>query len=167
MLVEAWPELVRGHPDVYLVIVGSGKLSFDDCEDSIREFVRAKQLEGSIRFAGESDRVYEYLQAADVFVFPTEYEGFSLALVEALACAMPVVVTAVGAAPDLIQHGQNGFLFPPKDPVAMLEALAAALERRQDWAQIGAAARDSAAPFDLQTVADRYSALCTESVAHS
>jgi glycosyltransferase involved in cell wall biosynthesis len=160
MLVEAWPALVNRHPDLYLVIVGSGKLSFDDCEDSIRETVRARQLQGSVKFAGESDGVHEYLQAADLFVFPTEYEGFSLALVEALACAMPVVVTAVGAAPDLIRNGENGFLFPPKDPVAMLAALHAALERRQDWAQIGAAARLSAAPYDLQSVADRYSELC-------
>jgi glycosyltransferase involved in cell wall biosynthesis len=165
MLVEAWPELVRRHPDAYLVIVGSGKLSFDDCESSIREIVRVRRLEDSIRFAGESDRVYEYLQAADLFVFPTEYEGFSLALVEALACAMPVVVTAVGAAPDLIRDGQNGFLFPPKDSAAMLAALHAALGRREDWARIGAAARDSAAPFDLKAVADRYSALCAQPIA--
>ena len=162
MLIEAWPELVDRYPELYLVIVGSGKLSFDDCEASIREFVQARQLSGSVKFAGESDRVYEYLQAADLFIFPTEYEGFSLALVEALACAMPVVVTAVGAAPDLIRHGQNGFLFPPKDPPAMLSVLQSAVEQKQRWAEIGAAARDSVAPFDLKLVADRYSELCAD-----
>jgi glycosyltransferase involved in cell wall biosynthesis len=160
LLVEAWPALLERHPDLYLVIVGSGKLSFDDCEDSIREFVRARQLSDSVKFAGESDRVYQYLQAADLFVFPTEYEGFSLALVEALACAMPVVVTAVGAAPDLIRQGQNGFLFPPKDAAALLAALLGALDQRQRWGAIGAAARESVAPFDLGLVADRYRELC-------
>jgi glycosyltransferase involved in cell wall biosynthesis len=94
--------------------------------------------------------------------FPTEYEGFSLALVEALACAMPVAVTAVGAAPDLIRHGQNGFLFPPKDKAAMLTVLNLALEQRPRWPAIGEAARDSVAPFDLKVVADRYSELCSE-----
>jgi glycosyltransferase involved in cell wall biosynthesis len=161
MLVEAWPELLTRHPDCHLVIVGSGKLSFDDCEDGIREFVATHGLSDSIQFAGESDRVYEYLQASDVFIFPTEYEGFSLALVEALACAMPVVVTAVGAAPDLIRHGENGFLFPPKDPTAMLAVLEAALEQQARWAQIGEAARVSATPYDLRVVADRYSELCS------
>ncbi len=160
MLIEAWPGLVERHPDLYLVIVGSGKLSFDDCEESIRTFVSERHLSGCVKFAGESDRVYEYLQAADLFVFPTDYEGFSLALVEALACAMPVVVTAVGAAPDLIRQGKNGFLFPPKDPTAMLAALHAALEQRARWPEIGEAARESVAPFDLRLVADRYSALC-------
>lgn len=160
MLVEAWPALVARYPDVFLVIVGSGKLSFDDCEAEIREFVDARGLGASIAFAGESERVYEYLQAADVFIFPTDYEGFSLALVEALACAMPVVVTAVGAAPDLIRHGENGFLFAPKDPAALLSALNGALEQRSRWPQIGEAARLSVTPYDLRVVADRYRELC-------
>jgi glycosyltransferase involved in cell wall biosynthesis len=163
MLIEAWPELIGRHPHLHLVIVGSGKLSFDDCEESIRAFVRAHALSGSVQFAGESDRVYDYLQASDLFIFPTEYEGFSLALVEALACAMPVVVTAVGAAPDLIRHGQNGYLFPPKDPPAMLAALHAALADQPRWAAIGAAARESVAPYDLNVVADRYGELCASS----
>lgn len=162
MLIEAWTDLVRRYPELYLVIVGSGKLSFDDCEDSIREFVRLHELQDSVQFAGESPRVYEYLQAADLFIFPTEYEGFSLALVEALACAMPVVVTAVGAAPDLIRHGENGFLFAPKDSAAMIAALHWALEQKQYWPKIGAAARASVAPFDLNVVADQYSELCRE-----
>jgi glycosyltransferase involved in cell wall biosynthesis len=68
----------------------------------------------------------------------------------------------VGAAPDLIRHGENGFLFPPKDPAAMLDVLHLAMEQRPRWASIGAAARDSVAPFDLRVVADRYSELCVE-----
>jgi glycosyltransferase involved in cell wall biosynthesis len=162
MLIEAWPALVQRYPQLYLVIVGSGKLSFDDCEDSLREFVGAHNLQDSVNFAGESPRVYEYLQAADVFIFPTEYEGFSLALVEALSSAIVAVVTSVGAAPDLIRHGQNGFLFPPKDPQAMLAVLNEALEQTQRWPAIAAAARDSVAPFDLNVVADRYSELCVK-----
>jgi glycosyltransferase involved in cell wall biosynthesis len=162
MLIEAWPALVQRHPQLYLVIVGSGKLSFDDCEDSLREFVDAHDLQDSVNFAGETPRVYEYLQAADVFIFPTEYEGFSLALVEALSSAIVAVVTSVGAAPDLIRHGQNGFLFPPKDPQAMLAVLEEALDQTQRWPAIAAAARDSVAPFDLNVVADRYSELCVK-----
>jgi glycosyltransferase involved in cell wall biosynthesis len=162
MLVEAWPALLERHPDLYLLIVGGGKHAFDDCEDEIRGFVASRRLADSVHFAGESERVHDYLQAADLFVFPTEYEGFSLALVEALACAMPVVVTAVGAAPDLIQEGRNGFLFEPKDPPAMVAALETALAQRERWPEIGAAARLSAAPYDLAAVADRYRELCDE-----
>ncbi len=160
MLVEAWGELVRHYPEAFLVIVGSGRLSFDDCEAEIRGLVETRSLTEYVQFAGESDRVYEYLQAADVFIFPTDYEGFSLALVEALACGMPVVVTAVGAAPDLIDDGRNGYLFPPKDPAALLAVMHRALADRERWGQIGDAARATVAPYDLNVVADRYSELC-------
>jgi glycosyltransferase involved in cell wall biosynthesis len=160
MLVEAWGELVRHYPEAFLVIVGSGRLSFDDCEAEIRGLVETRSLTECVQFAGESDRVHDYLQAADVFIFPTDYEGFSLALVEALACGMPVVGTAVGAAPDLIDDGRNGYLFPPKDPAALLAVMHRALADRERWGQIGDAARATVAPYDLNVVADRYSELC-------
>jgi glycosyltransferase involved in cell wall biosynthesis len=160
MLIEAWPALIERHADLTLLVIGSGRISFDNCEDYVKEFARTHQLENHVEFLGESSSVYEFLQAADLFIFPTEYEGFSLALVEALGCALPVVVTAVGAAPDLIQEGQTGFLFPPKDSAAMVTALEAALAARQRWPEIGAAARASVTRFDLAVVADQYLTLC-------
>ncbi len=75
---------------------------------------------------------------------------------------MPVVVTAVGAAPDLFRHGHNVYLFPPKDPSAMLAALLSALNQRDRWGAVGVAARQSVAPFDLGLVADQYRELCEE-----
>jgi len=162
MLIEAWPALIERHPELCLVVVGSGRISFDNCEDYVKEFSRAHHLENQVRFFDETSHVHEYLQAADLFIFPTEYEGFSLALVEALGCGLPVVVTSVGAAPDLIQEGQNGFLFPPQDSAAMVTALEAALTARQRWPEIGAAARASVTRFDLAVVADQYLALCRE-----
>jgi glycosyltransferase involved in cell wall biosynthesis len=160
MLIEAWPALIERHADLTLLVIGSGRISFDNCEDYVKEFARTHQLENHVEFLGESSSVYEFLQAADLFIFPTEYEGFSLALVEALGCALPVVVTAVGAAPDLIQEGHTGFLFPPKDSAAMVTALEAALAARQRWPEIGAAARASVTRFDLAVVADQYLTLC-------
>jgi glycosyltransferase involved in cell wall biosynthesis len=156
LLMEAWPTLLQQFPDLCLLVVGSGRLSFDDCEAEVRQYVREHGLQNDVLFLGESDRVHEFLQAADLFVFPTEYEGFSLALVEALGSGLPVVVTAVGAAPDLIQDGHNGFLFPPKDKAAMLTALEGALRQRPRWPEITQAARDSVLPYDIGVVADQY-----------
>ncbi len=112
MLVHAWPDLLARHPDLYLVIVGSGGGSFDDCEPDLRSFVKQRALEGSVHFAGMSSNVEEFLQAGDIFVFPSDYEGFSLGLVEALGSAIPSVVTSVGAAPQLIEHGQDEVSLP-------------------------------------------------------
>jgi glycosyltransferase involved in cell wall biosynthesis len=156
MLMEAWPTLLQRFPGLCLVIVGSGKLSFDDCEAEMKQFVSEHGLQREVLFLGESDRVHELLQASDLFVFPTEYEGFSLALVEALGSGIPVVVTAVGAAPDLIKEGQNGFLFSPKDKGALIAALDGALRQRDRWPAITAAARSSVMVYDIGVVADQY-----------
>src|SRR5262249_37478729 len=104
--------------------------------------------------------VVDYLQAADVWVFPTEYEGFSLALTEAMGCALTVLATSVGAAPQLIQHGRNGFLFPPLDTQALIDVFNEAMSVRDQWPAIGAAAREAVAPYDLDLIAMRYAELC-------
>ncbi len=162
MLIEGWRELSGRFPDLHLLLVGGGKGSWDDCEEEARRLVHAHRLTERVSFAGQSDRVHEYMQCADVYVCPSDYEGFSLAIAEALACALPVVVTAVGAAPEIIEPGVSGFLFPPKDRQAMVEALAACLGERARWPEISRRARESAEPFDLARVADRYAALCRE-----
>jgi glycosyltransferase involved in cell wall biosynthesis len=162
MLLHAWPDLLARHPDLYLVIVGSGGGSFDDCEPDLRDFVKQRGLEDSVHFAGMSSNVEEFLQAGDVFVFPSDYEGFSLGLVEALGTAIPSVVTSVGAAPQLVEHGETGFLFPPKDPGAMVAALEEALSRRESWDDIGRRAREAVAPYDLRAVVSAYVRLCNE-----
>jgi glycosyltransferase involved in cell wall biosynthesis len=93
-------------------------------------------------------------------VFPTEYEGFSLALAEAMGCALTVLATSVGAAPQLIQQGRNGFLFPPLQPQALIDAFEEALRARERWPAIGAAAREAVSEYDLDLIATRYAELC-------
>jgi UDP-glucose:(heptosyl)LPS alpha-1,3-glucosyltransferase len=99
------------------------------------------------------------VQAADLFVSPSDYEGFGLAIVEALAGAVPVVSTAVGIAPQILQHNVNGFLCPPKNRLALAEALQSALQQRDRWAEIGQLGREAAQEYDLAHVSARYAAL--------
>ncbi len=162
MLIEGWTQLAAAHPDLHLAIVGSGKGSWDDCEAELGARVRALGLASRVSLVGESDRVHEYMQAADVYVCPSDYEGFSLSIGEALACALPSVVTSVGAAPEIIEHGVSGFLFPPKDLRAMVAALELCLAQRASWPQISRRARESAEQFDLDRVLEQYAALCRE-----
>lgn len=159
MLIEGWREIVGRHPQAYLVMAGSGKSSWDDCEEELRRRTRESGLDAHVRFVGETTRVEDYMRAADLYVLPSDYEGFSLSIGEALGCGLPAVVTSVGAAPELIESGVNGFLFPPKDPDAMRDALSSALERRGDWPQMQKAARQTAERFGLQHVTAQYVAL--------
>lgn len=162
MLVEEWRGLAARHPDLLLLVVGSGKGSWDDCEEQVGRLVNSSALQEHVKLLGHSDRVVEYLQTADFFIFPSEYEGFSLAVTEALGCALPVVLTSVGVASELVTDGVSGFLFPPKDRVAMIRAIEACLSRRRDWPEIGRRAREAVAHCDRSQVVDRYAAICRE-----
>jgi glycosyltransferase involved in cell wall biosynthesis len=160
LLVDAWPTILARHPQLYLVLVGSGNRSFDDCEVQVKERVEELGLQQQVAFFPETEAVVDYLQAADLWVFPTEYEGFSLALAEAMGCALTVLATSVGAAPQLIQQGRNGFLFPPLHPQALINAFDEAVAARDRWPGIGAAARESVSQYDLDVIATRYASLC-------
>jgi len=162
MLVQALPELLARHPDLYLVLVGSGRESWDNCEPELTAYLRTQHLEAHVALPGHSDRVHEYLQAADLYVSPSDYEGFGLTIVEALACALPVVTTAVGVATQIVRNDCNGFLCPPRNPQALREAIDRALGERHRWAEIGRLARESSAVFALPRVIDQYLALCTD-----
>jgi glycosyltransferase involved in cell wall biosynthesis len=164
LLVEAWPTVLAQYPNLHLVLVGSGNRSFDDCEGQVKQRVSELGLQQHVSFFPETDAIVDYLQAADLWVFPTEYEGFSLALAEAMGCALVVLATSVGAAPQLIEHGTSGFLFPPKDPQALLDVMFEALQARERWPAIAAAARNAVSPYDLDLIADRYVDLCRQLV---
>jgi glycosyltransferase involved in cell wall biosynthesis len=162
MLIEGWSRINAKYPEARLVMVGGGADSWDNCEADIVEYVRAHALGRSVTLAGHSTAVHEYLQAADLFVSPSDYEGFSLTLVEAMGCALPIVTTAVGAAPEIIDNGVSGFLCAPKDEQSWQSALESALGQQSRWPDVGRRARAVAEGFDIPQVVARYLALLRE-----
>ena len=98
------------------------------------------------------EQIYEALRAADLFVFPTLSEGFSKALLEAMAAGLPVVATAVGAAPDILRDGHNGLMVPPADAAAIASAVTRYLRDPEMAARHGAAARVTAEAYRLEVV---------------
>jgi glycosyltransferase involved in cell wall biosynthesis/O-antigen/teichoic acid export membrane protein len=157
MLLEVWTRIAREHPDVHLVLVGSGERSFDGCEQELREYVRRNDLELRVTFTGHVENVAEYLHASDLFVSCSDSEGFGLSLVEAMAAELPCVSTTVGVAPEVIRHGHNGWLVPVRDPAALSASLQQAIEQRATLPSIGAAARRAVASrFHIDEVARRY-----------
>jgi glycosyltransferase involved in cell wall biosynthesis len=162
MLMHTWPRLVAADPSLLLVLVGSGRDSWDSCEEEIADLVRSSRIEAHVRLVGQSNHVHEYLQAADLFVSPSNYEGFGLAVVEAMACGLPVVSTAVGIAPQVIRHRESGFLCSPKDVQSFGAALELALAAPERWPEIGKLATEAAGKFSIPAVVDRYLQLCRE-----
>jgi glycosyltransferase involved in cell wall biosynthesis len=119
-----------------LVIVGAGPQ-----ERVLRE--QAAPFGSRISFAGQQDDVAPWLHAFDVFALPsTGNEGVPQALVQAMACGLPVVTTAVGAIPELVRAGETGLLVPAGNTQALADAIAALLTDERLAARLAAAGRE-------------------------
>ena len=156
-LAEAFARLAERAPLPLLVLLGTGEGSVDDCEAELRRLAAELPLAGSLALRGWAANPVPWLQAADLFVFPSEYEGFGLSLVEAMAAGLPVVATPVGAAPEVVRDGANGWLVPVGDAERLSGGLAAALAARDVWRSMGSAGRAAVVDrFGMEGVLDRY-----------
>jgi len=110
--------LARDIPALELVLIGDGPLG-----DELRAHAQALGIAGRVHFAGTRDDVDRLLPALDAFVLPSRTEGLSIALLEACAAGLPVVASAVGGNPEIIEDGRTGLLFPDDDGDALLATL--------------------------------------------
>ncbi|HSA49103.1 MAG TPA: glycosyltransferase [Yinghuangia sp.] len=142
-LLEAHALLRRTEPGARLVLVGLGPL-----EAELRERAARPDLAGSVVFTGSRGDVPELLPAFDVFALGSRQEGLPVALMEAMATGLPVVVTDVGGMPEIVTDGVEGRVVPSGDPAALAAALAQAADpaRRRAW---GKAARLRSETFDV------------------
>jgi glycosyltransferase involved in cell wall biosynthesis len=115
-LIQALPEL----PDVGLVIVGDGPLYAD-----LVALARTLGVETRVRFVGTvpGEQVSAYLGACDIFVLNSTYEGLPHVVLEAASAGLPVIATAVGGTPEVLEGGANGQLIPAGDSHALKEAI--------------------------------------------
>lgn len=155
-LLESWTKVSSVAPGSHLLLVGSGAGQSISCEDELRLYVREHKL-SSVIFTGYVTNVHEYLQASDIFAFPTEYEAFGLSLVEAMSCGLPVVASRVGGIPEIVTHERTGLLVEPGRPDMLTEAILGLL-RDADRAQAIATAGRALAQerYSIQSVAARY-----------
>jgi glycosyltransferase involved in cell wall biosynthesis len=156
VLLRAW-ERSGARQRATLMLVGGGGLDIHDCEGDLRAAVSARGLSDSVVFAGEVDDVLPYLQAADVYVLPSENEAFGISLVEAMSCGLPAVSTTVGGLRDILRDGQSGIAVPAGDEAALANALDRVLAAPGEAAALGRRAREVAvAEFSAAAVVDRY-----------
>ena len=130
--IAALVRLSRHHPDACLLLAGFGPL-----QDELQR--QAAPLGQRVRFIGQRDDMPEVLRASDVYLQSSLSEGFSNAIIQAMASALPVVATRVGGNPELVRPA-CGFMVPPRDPDALaqkLSLLASSPERRQQMGQAG------------------------------
>jgi glycosyltransferase involved in cell wall biosynthesis len=120
----------------------------------------AAQMQVPFTLLGPRDDIPDLLQAADLFVLPSHEEGSSNALLEAIMAGVPAVATDVGGNPALLLNGDGGWLCPPRDPVALADAIAAALadsDARTTKASL--ARREAVKKHDPEALIDGHMAL--------
>jgi len=137
-----------------LVLVGDGP-----SRGLAQKVAEEEGVAGKVVFLGKQSSVAELLACADVLLLPSESEAFGLVALEAMACGVPVVATAVGGVPELVPHGVAGFLAPLGDVDAMAEGVVELLASPERWKAASDAARDVAARFSADQVVPRYEAL--------
>lgn len=161
-MLKAFSRFVRDHPKSVLLLVGQGPL-----EDSIREEVRELGLGDSVRFLGIRNDVSALMNAADVYVMSSRWEGLPIVLLEASAAGLPIVATDVGGNAEVVDDGVSGFLVPAERPERLAEALdrvAAMSERERE--RLGTAGRERTAnEYGIEQVVDVWESIYLELLA--
>jgi glycosyltransferase involved in cell wall biosynthesis len=133
-------------PDAELVVVGgpgADELAADASAGRVLEQAAALGVRDRVRLVGRADRseVTAWIRSADVVVCAPWYEPFGIVPLEAMACGVPVVGTAVGGLIDTVVHGRTGLLVPPRSPEQLAAALADLLADPPRRSRMGAAGR--------------------------
>ena len=149
-LLDALEILVRQRLPIHALLFGDGPI-----RQQIAALVRSKRLTDtvSIHPAVPRPRLLEVMRVSDVLVVASTQEGFPLTVGEALAVGTPVVATAVGGIPDLVEHESSGLLVPPQSSVHLANAISALFRDPSLRERIRAGGRTKVQNFDTRAIA--------------
>jgi glycosyltransferase involved in cell wall biosynthesis len=148
--LRALPEIRAHHPRAELVVLGEGTQR--------PELERlATSLQVPVYLLGRVPDVAAWLRRADLLVHPARWEGFGLALLEAMLASKPVVATNVSSIPEIVTDGETGLLVPPDDAPALADAVIRTLDEPGGYGEQGRARAES--EFSVARMADRTLAL--------
>ena len=151
-LLEAARQVVQRLPETVFVLVGDGSL-----RPELEEMVNAWKLQENVRFLGVRRDIPELLGSLDLFVLPSVWEGLGVAVLEAMACELPVVASRVDGIVEMVVEGVTGLLAPPKDAEALHVALTTLLESPAERERMGLAGRERAVSrFSTKAMVERY-----------
>ncbi len=157
LFVEIVSKVHTIRPDLRAVILGDGPL-----RPSLESQVEKLALQNVVYFAGYQTNVAEWLQRAKIFVLTSEAEGLSQAMIQAMLCGLPAVVSHVGEAEELVQDGVNGFLIRDSDITAFVKNILALLGKRTMLTAFSKAARQSAERCEVHYLAQKWDGILNE-----
>jgi len=144
-------DLVRKKLPSKLLLIGDGPE-----RDSMERLCRELGNCGDVRFLGKQDAVEELLAISDLFLIPSQNESFGLAALEAMACEVPVISSNIGGLPEVIQHGENGYLFDVGDVTSMANRAIDLLSDDEKLQKFRAKAKQRANDFNIENILPQY-----------
>jgi glycosyltransferase involved in cell wall biosynthesis len=161
---KAYPDLLAAAADVLerlpgarFVAVGQGPLEAD-----IRALHARRGLGDRFLLLGHRPDAIRVMSGCDVFVLASHWEGLGVAVMEALALGLPVVATAVGGVPEVVEHGREGLLVPPRRPTELAAALLRLLTDAEERQRMAEAAARRGAELSIDTAVRRTEAVYNE-----
>jgi len=153
-LLQAMKLTVQSCPNLHLMLVGDGS-----SRESLQALVVSLNIQEFVTFAGNQTNVKPFLCAADIFTLPSEQEGMSNALLEAMTTGLACLATPVGASSQMLNYGKCGLLLPVGDISAWGKALIDLGGDPKRRAELGKAARQRVmTEYDFSVVGARYEA---------
>lgn len=158
LLIESMPLLIEKFPGISLDLIGDG-----DAVEELKSRTVELDLTGCVKFHGKLDheRVLELLKKADLFCYPTKSDGFPKAVLEALACGLPVITTAVSVLPQLIGNG-CGVIVENPTPETLARAIGEILSNETTYLSMSRQAFKTARQYSLESWRNRIGQLLRE-----
>lgn len=154
-MLAAFAEATRERPEAHLLLIGDGPL-----EAALKQQAQALGIAGRVQFLGDRHDVERLLPLLDVFVLASASEGMSNALLEAMACGVPSIATAVGGNPEVVEAGRTGLLVPAQQSARLAAAMRELLEQPARNRDLGRRARQRVLDhFSLEAMAQRFTDL--------
>lgn len=153
MLLHQMPDILAIRPDALLVLVGTGP-----DEERYRQTIQKMGLKNHVILEPWQSDLRPFYRNAHALIIPSRFEGWSRAAVEAAASSLPVIMTDVGLAGEVIKNEENGFVIPVGDKDALVGAIRKLIEMpflREKFAHASPALLDKAFPRDKAAYLDR------------
>lgn len=149
-LVDAFCKAHEFMPNCELNLIGDGEL-----KESVKQKVLEMNISNSVNFLGLQDNVYPFLNKADIFILPSNYEGIPITLIEAMGTGLPIIATKVGGVVDMLDNEQNALLID-KDTESIYRSLIRLFENQELREQLGKNAILKAEKFSIVYTAKKY-----------
>lgn len=157
-IIEVAQRLNVSHPNIAFIIVGQGR--------DYQFFKKQSSGLENIQFVGQVENVGDYLEAFDMFLFPSRHEGLGSILLDAMDFSLPVIATDVGGIPEVIEHAVNGFLVQPNAIEDMIENILRLYSNDDLLQSIGEKNKEKSQAYSVASMSKRYVQIYDENINH-